>query len=109
MRFYWDAMRGKDYTRATKEYTDQVKLLGGNNFDLDLGANDLATKDRSYVPKDEDEDEYRDSYGELASYPPSGQMRYGRYSEEENVGTYELSRTETKSGVEGAGSGGYAK
>lgn len=88
-------MRGKEYTKARRDYDDSTRLLGGNNLDLEsafrggLPAITLPSFDpdntgkvpgaldpqRPYILRQRDDDEEtEDGYEE--SYPPTRRVPY---------------------------------
>jgi hypothetical protein len=95
LRFYFDSMRGKEYTKARRDYDDSTRLLGGNNLDLEsafrggLPSITLPTFDpdgtgkvpgaldpqRPYILRQRDDDEEtEDGFGDEV-YPPTSRPR----------------------------------
>ncbi|ORY62878.1 organic solute transporter Ostalpha-domain-containing protein [Leucosporidium creatinivorum] len=97
LRFYFDAMRGKEYTKARRDYEDSTRLLGGNNLDLEsafrggLPAITLPSYDpedptgkvpgpidpqRPYILRERDDDEESQTEDGFESYPPTRRVPY---------------------------------
>lgn len=93
LRFYIDSLRGKEYTKASQDYEDRSRLLGGNLLDLEsafrggLPTITLPSWDgtspnskhaeaidpqRPYILRNVSED---DGFDDGASYPPSTMRR----------------------------------